>query len=199
MRKLLALILILGMATAASASIDLSVNGLPAPDVITLEPSMFITLDINVSAGQYLGGGDIAIRLSNPQGHLDPGGVTFINPVPTELFPGTVFPLAWTSPWAVVPLFSGPQQVYMSGGNSQYNTLGPYKLMDGLLFHCDDFSDVIIELVSMGLGVAKFEGGNPVIIYQPGQIIDSIYVIQPEPATMALLALGGLALLRRRR
>jgi hypothetical protein len=197
MRKLLALTLILGLTSLANASIDLSVNGLPADPEITLNPSDWIELDLTVSEGQNLGGGDIIIQLSNPQGLLDPAGILFEATPPTNLA-GSIIPFAWTSPWEVIQ--ADPQSVYISGGNSQFNTVGEYDLMWGLMFHCEEPTDVIIEVVAAGLGVAEFDATfNPVIIYEPGEIIDSLVVIQPEPMTLSLLGLGGLALLRRRR
>ena len=46
MKKLLVLMLVLGLASAANAVLSLSVNGEPAPDEITINPSDEIVIDI---------------------------------------------------------------------------------------------------------------------------------------------------------
>ena len=57
MRKLLALCLVLGMASIANAGFLLSVNGEPAPDSIgfppedPVEPSTYFEIDVDLSAG----------------------------------------------------------------------------------------------------------------------------------------------------
>ena len=197
MRKLLALVLILGLASMANAALELSINGLPAPDDITLQPSDWIKLDVLVGADHLLAGGDLAVILSNPQGHLEYDGVTFIIQPPT-VFPFGTFPNNWDGPWQV-QASSTPQQVNFNGGNASNNTIGPYVLMDNLWFHCDEPTDVIIDLVAISDIVHFDETGEPVADYIAGSLIDSIYVVQPEPMTLSLLGLGGLALLRRRR
>jgi len=232
MKKLLALLLVLGMASISQAAFVLSVNGLPAPDEITLMPSDSIELDIHLLADDMLfNGGDLAIQLSNAQGRLN--SVECMFPLATMRTKGAaagVWPLkdnmGFAGGYAVVPALSGPQKVVMSGGdlalNAKNNSVleGPWGggyipavaansypiLMQGLMFHCEEISDVTISLVAAGQGITRLEYNankdviGQTVICQPGQVLDTIIVHQiPEPMTMSLLGLGGLALLRRRR
>jgi hypothetical protein len=197
MRKLLALILILGMASMANAALELSVNGQPAPPEITLQPSDWIELDIHCPTGE-LGGADLAIILSNPQGHLVWDGMTFIELIGLGRGGVVYYEGPWDGPWQT-QASSTPHEVYFNGGNASLNAQAPFVLMQGLMFHCDEPTDVIIDLVAISDVVYYDAAGNPIPEYEQGTIIDSIYVIQPEPMTLSLLGLGGLALLRRRR
>ena len=209
MKKLLILMLVLGMASLANAGlIELSVDGSPAPSEITLVESDFITLDVTVGDG-YFAGGDLLISLSNAQGALDDSGITFITPVMTHVYYGSPYftwldsELAWEVPWGVAA--SSSTSVYMSGGNLYWNTVGPYTLMNDLLFHCEEDTDVIIDLSAASdiVYYVQDEVGNTteiVTLYEEGTIIDSIYVTQiPEPMTIVLLGLGSLFLLKRRK
>lgn len=195
MRKLLALTLILGLASVANAGLTLSVNGLPAPDEITLEPSDTIVLDIDCDV--ELGGGDLAIILSNAQGALDWSGIIFDDFGPMGRG-GTWFSGPWDGAWQV-QASSTPQALYFNGGNASMNRQPPFKLMDGLIFHCVEPTDVIIDLVAVSDVIYFGADQLPYPHYTEGELIDSIYVVQPEPMTLSLLGLGGLALLRRRR
>ena len=210
MKKLLVLLLVLGMASMAQAGLILTVDGLPAPDEIDLIPSDYITLDVSVEADTLLAGGDLMITLSNAQGVLDASGIVFEQePLTLAYNPfagGWIeFNLPWDGPWATVD--AQPQQVLISGGNLSFDTMGPYTLMDGLVFHCEEPTDVVIELVAFNR-VTYYDHDTSVppgdsvakVLYAKDTIIDSIIVHQiPEPMTMSLLGLGGLALLRRRR
>jgi len=84
--------------------------------------------------------------------------------------------------------------------------LGSYVLADDLIFHCEEETDVIIDLVAMGdlIYWTYDETGTKTgsqVIAAGGTTLDSIHVVQviPEPATVVLLGLGSLSLMRRRR
>ena len=210
MKKLLILMLVFVMASWANATtIELSVDGAPAPGAITLDASEYITLDITVGDG-YFSGGDLLISLSNAQGALDDAAITFIDPVLTHQYFAMPPPGAWydyEAPWEYAwnVAASTSTSVYMTGGNLYWNTVGPYKLMDGLVFHCEETTDVIITLSAASdlVYYVQDEVGTTteiITLYEEGTIIDSIYVTQiPEPMTVVLLGLGSLFLLRRRK
>ena len=228
MKKLLVLVLVLGMASMASAAFQLSVNGQLAPDEITLEPSDWIELDIHIDPGTVFNGGDLAIVLSNNQGRLDCADISF----PAATMRSLVFGM-WVledakglgGSYAVVEGLSSAQRTVISGGDLLWNAEnnaeleGPWGggfvpevpansypiLMEGLMFHCEEETDVEISLVALyGLGMFEHDVDGGVVgiipIAEAGEVLDTIMVRQiPEPMTMSLLGLGGLALLRRRR
>jgi hypothetical protein len=212
MKKLLVLMLILATASVANAGMKLSVNGQPAPDTITLATSDTITLDITVDSGTLYMGGDLEISLSNGQGSLDDSEMTFLTkPLTRQYFEDP--PLGWYNgnrnwdiQWSVA-LGTDTYKI-MTGGNNigtSSNSVGSYTLMSGLVFHCDEATDVIIDLIAYGtVGYVLYTGDPPAdaglgVIYTKGTIIDSIHVTQiPEPMTIVLLGLGGLFLRRRK-
>ena len=208
MKKLLVLMLILATASAANASISLSINGQPNPGAITLVTSQTITLDITIGDTQYMGG-DLEIVVTNPQGALDTSGMTTIATPVTRLYMFGSWvqgAQAWES-GAWQTLVDQPQDVIISGGNINWNTVGPYTLMDGLVFHCEEATEVMINLVAASKQTYLDHdetGGNlgphDPPLYAQGAIIDSIHVTQiiPEPMTIVLLGLGGLFLRRRK-
>jgi hypothetical protein len=214
MRRYVIWAVFLLIAPFADAGMKLSVNGQVAPDSIYLDWHETITLDILVEDGTLYVGGDLQIALSNGQGSLDDSEITFItNPLTRQYFEDP--PLgwyngnrAWDMQWSV--FLSLDTDVRITGVNMPWstsaNTVGPYTLMDGLVFHCDEPTDVIIDLIAYGLvGYVLYTGDPPEdagleVIYTKGTIIDSIHVTQiPEPATLVLLGLGALGLFRRRK
>jgi len=213
MRKLLIFMLVLAITPLANAGIKLSVDGAPSTGQVSLTPSQTITLDILVEAGTLLSGGDIGIVLSNSQGSLDDSGAVFeTNPLTRQY--ATYYGLgwydeakAWDVPWYV--FYADDEEVRITGGNAPtgWNTVGAYTLADGIVFHCDEATDVIIDLVALSdIVYITYTGEVPAMddlvpIYTQGALIDRLYVTQyiPEPATIALLGLGGLSLLRKRR
>jgi len=226
MKKLLALLLVLGMASMVQAGFILSVDGLPAPDVIEIEPSQHITLDIHITPGTVFNGGDFAIRLNSNQAALNGAEVVFPLATMKTFLMGTWVLEDNAATGITYSTVKNTATEYMlSGGSLTWNSTnnatkeGPWfggyipaveansypVLMDGLDLHCLEATDVVVELVApYGISKLLYNASGVVIgsekIIQDGTVMDSIIVHQiPEPMTMSLLGLGGLALLRRRR
>ena len=187
MKKLLVLMLVLGIASMATAGLSLSVNGQANPGEITLEPSQTIVLDVHADAG--FGLGDYLISLSNAQGSLDPANVVFSLEYMTVYIPDVYTGYSpWGLVWQNVATLPDDAQNFSLGGGNLPPTVTLYDelIMDGLVFHCEEPTDVVITL-SESMGAGEF------------MLLDQIIVHQiPEPMTMALLGLGGLFLRRRK-
>lgn len=191
MRNLLILLLVLGMATAANATLQISVNGIPEPPLTEIEigPSETVELDVwtdadipsdtfiywalvaNVEEAAIAGGraipplDDIALY-SNTIYDGAVGALGYPNPQDTEGVGGTI---AAYSP-TIIPAGT--------------------VIFDGIEFHCNlgdppIDTDVILTITE---DFVNYEILDRVIIHQT-----------PEPMTLGLLGLGGLGLIRRRR
>ena len=192
MKKFVVLMLVLCLATSANATLQLSVNGLPAPDQITLAPSDWIELDVTALPGFI--GGQFTIQLSNSQGILDWSGIQFdlqyADPVIPDVYTGwNDYDYAWRLTPSALP---EPHRVTVDGGNMFDPIIVEETLVWNLMFHCEEATDVEILLIS---DLLVTEGGD----IAAGTLLDSLYIVQiPEPMTIALLGLGGLFLRRRK-
>jgi len=187
MKKLLVLVLVLGVASMASAGLSLSVNGQGNPGVVTLAPSDTFVLSVDAAAG--FGLGDFQISLSNAQGSLDASQVAFSQEYTTMYIPNYgPITAAWGLAWANVGNLQDDAQHFSLGGGNLPPTVTGYDelIMDGLVFHCEELTDVVITLEEY-LGAGQYA------------LLDTIVVHQiPEPITMGLLGVGGLFLRRRK-
>ena len=190
MKKLLAVMLIFVMASFANAmSLQISVNGDedPVETEYTLMPSETIELDIYSPDG-YVSGDDTYFALVATVGGTVTGGVVLAAAPPdTGIYGQDV--LTDVPGWLAAADGTGPWGSILNIGGA---AVSPGRWLDQFIFHCDvDQGDVIISLFSdkdMGTAVHPTILEDRIIIHQI-----------PEPATMALLSLGGLFLLRRRK
>jgi len=200
MKKLLVLLMVLGFTTSASAVVDLNLSVTldpygdpqyiedPADSQISIVPSEEIWIDVHgtVPSGEYLNTWIIAQGPATMSGGVvlqGDGGVTEYDPS-AELSPG----YTWENFFA--------DQGY-SGVSPMIEFVGfvdstePFSdltgiLLDEKLLHCEDLGDVTISILNADTG--EYEVYDQLVIHQI-----------PEPMTVALLGLGGLFLIRRRR
>ena len=169
MKKLLILMLVLGLASAANAAIVLSLDGNTDIDSIEISPSDTITIDIyNTDGGDYTTYLDFY--------YTSDGSYSLSNAKLTDLA-------------GDASTFSGPYD----GGydNDEYEVVlaqGIGSSTPGSQFevdlHCETADTVYIELWKCVVTTYTLE--------------DTATIVQPEPMTIALLGLGGLFLRRRR-
>ena len=192
MKKLLVLMLVLGLASVASAQVvglAISVNGNhePADSAYTLVPSQNLTLDIwaNTDIVPMGAGEGDWILVCNPAVGTIAGGVpvpygdvTLIGPVAAQ---GNVVGLPAELGGVAGSIILFGTTILIPTGTT---------LFDEILFHCEAPGDVVISL----------ERITPDWEYT-GEIYDTVTIHQvpiPEPMTIMLLGLGGLLLRRRK-
>lgn len=189
MKKLLVLLLVLGMASVAGAALQISVNGNMEPEdsTIYLWPSQEIELDIYSTVDLASG---------------DPGENEYwvlVAPTSCATISGGAPALAHDD-----YSFDGPYQAQGNVGGVPEGEDGIAALQvtfgvvfpamtpiwDSIIFHCEiDNGPTTVTLWNAGTtGQISGDPWDQVTIHQV-----------PEPMTVALLGLGGLFLLRRRK
>ena len=185
MKKLLIFMLVLGMASLANATLQISVNGdmNPVDSEIWLLPSETIMLDIwttnditpGVNEGTFMEPGAFALVATTLDGQIT-GGVNTSGEASLLIYAYDTY-TGKTGIWASLTLAN----VSLISANT--------VLVDQILFHCEQPGDVLIELL--------YDPAYP--IYGVSPVLDSVIIHQiPEPMTVLLLGLGGLFLRRRK-
>ena len=174
MKKLLILSLVLGIASLANAGLSLTVDGVAAGGEITIAPSDNIMLGI----------------VSDVQGQTGDTGQYDALLVITDLALGSWTGVIQLGPAAIPDAFGvidpdgdDPSLALFVNSDGIPTTLADAGLGAEFEFHCEGEGDVVVLLVDLVTGEEI-----PLMIHQE----------VPEPATMGLLALGGLFLRRRK-
>jgi len=190
MKKLLVLMLVASLTALANGlpiittDLQISVNGNPDPidSEIFLRPSETAMLDVVAPAGWVYPGYTIywALLVAPADGTIV-GGVAKINPAPDASM--MLDPDGWLGNW---PL-DGRWGVCGSIDSWGAVTAPGGVYFDEILFHCESLNyNTVIQLVATPGDFVNFE------------VLDQVVIHQPEPATIALLSLGGLLLRKRK-
>jgi hypothetical protein len=182
MKKFLTLLMILGLAFGASGALIVTIEGIPAAahDPIILEPSDTIEFDLELTDGSTCNGYTIDYVIDNLQAEWDTSGIAF--PEQGFDFDGKIN----TPP-------STAQLTQISAGNLFSPPVSGPILMNGLLLHCLEATDVLVTVVVSS--TTQVDGVEIPI----GTVLATVPITQiPEPMTIALLGLGGLLLRRRK-
>ena len=123
MKKLIILMLVLGLASVTNAALVLSFNGDTNVEVTTVAPSDYFTIDVYDTDGS---GGEFWVNIAGPASYTGPGTV-HIPPAPSNLVAANYSP-GWIS-----ALMNPP-------------SVGAIGTWWDLELHCDDEGDVVISL-----------------------------------------------------
>ena len=209
------------MSSTVQADFSFKIDGVLAPNEITLGSSETITLDIQVDPGIIFNGGDFSIVVSNTHGSLDNQSVVFpAATIRSFMFGNWILEddKDFAVPMSEVPAKIDAQTYYFTGGDLFWNaennigTEGPWggglvplvsansypNLIEGLVFSYDGAADVEISLVvPQGLSKYEYDGTgfltDIVSIAAIGQTLDTIIVHGISGDTIAPTAGGSVA------
>jgi hypothetical protein len=186
MKKLLVLAVVLAVTSLASASFLISVNGVVNPGAVTMNPSDTVTLDIT-GAGNSGAAMSMYLLVSGPG--ISSGGVSLYGGALDDV--RTQSAAAWD-----IEFDMGPDAFGQFGFNGVTTaTVGTFastvspqpalngKLADLISLHGETPGVITLTLVDQDL----------VTVYNTQSI-----TVVPEPATIALLCLGGLLLRKKK-
>jgi len=206
MKKLFAVVVVLSLATAASAAapgtlelVISSLNGQPIAPVkeISIEPSDIINMDIVYTGNPGWNLYAVGFRISAQGG---PGALDL-----TQMTYDPEWDLAWELIGEeVAGIRYTVEESAADLGIEAADPAAGIVVLDHILWHCDGQpNDVTITVEDLDPGEVTYTQEVDWVngTFQPltwdtaGVIVHQI----PEPMTLTLLGLGGLALIRRRR
>ena len=188
MKKVLALLLVLGLVSSASAALQISVGGdkEPVDSEISIPVSGHLILDIWTTAAISVGEGETyyALACDTTMGSIS-GGYAKEPYASDTTLTLTIDDDAVGYGW--VPLPTGENGVYGGVFSTGGEIPSGAVIFDGIDFHCEKLGDATVKLYEVTSS------------WQIGTLLDSVVIHQvPEPMTIALLGLGGLFLRRRK-
>jgi hypothetical protein len=200
MKKLLVLMLVLGMASMANAALQLSVGSDtdPTNSEYTVTASNHLSLGVWTNAAIATFSGWNFLLVSTPG-----GSINYLSGSVVSLDSGMTLEHGGNAHWylgtqsGLLPATEEGMGGYAFDLNADYDENGEPlpgitnandTLFDQIMFHCDGPGDVTIKLYTTNANMTVITLRDSVIVHQ----------VIPEPMTMGLLGLGGLFLRRRR-
>jgi hypothetical protein len=184
MKKLLVLMMVLGIAGAANAALLISVDGVvdPPDSEIELVKSDWVTIDIwgdgQTAPGDFFMG--LSIESDGPASMDVSNAVILYTGNQTGIVEGYDAYAPYIGPGVQLPFYQITMYDLVTPGDPQAPLEG--TLIDGIRLHCDGPGEVTIVLTDID-----------------GVVLDTQVIHQiPEPMTLGLLGLGGLFLRRRK-
>jgi len=176
-------ILMLVLAPTARGGLVFTVNGTELADgsTIDLGPSDVIELDLEIAEGHNIFTYDFGYTLTNLGAEFITTGGYGYNPIS--------FPWIFESPGVVS--VNEPQYIEIFATNFDFPAPGPAVLMKNLIVHKLDSMPVDLLIHVSDWTVVD----NKTI--PDGTLLYTLHIV-PEPATISLLGIGGLFLLRNR-
>ena len=190
MKKLLILTLVIGLASIAGAAtnvgkvVQLSVDGVVADEYFRDNPldySDTVVLDVILANGVAMDAMELDLEVI--------GAATISLPDPA-----TGIIVAAFESWSLIVDGVTDKGIGVMAGVTFGSVDG--KLIDNITLHCEGAGDVIVNLTIAGSNHILTPEDRLLTAADLGSIV--IHQV-PEPMTITLLGLGGLALLRRRK